>query len=80
MAVGVTDHAVLRYLERVKGFDVEAVRQHIAGLCKGVQTARCVRAENVDFVIQYGVVVTVKPHGALNPRRVPRPKADWVAT
>jgi len=29
----VTDHAVLRYMERVQGFDVEAVRQHIARSC-----------------------------------------------
>jgi hypothetical protein len=72
MTVGVTDHAICRYLERVKGFDIDAVRQHIAGLCKGVQSARCVRAENADFIITAGVVVTVKPHGSPNPRKVPR--------
>jgi hypothetical protein len=72
MTISVTDHAVLRYLERVKGFDVDAVRQHIKDLCKGVITARTVRAENADFIIAGGCVVTVKPHGSINRRRVPR--------
>ncbi len=30
----VTDHAVLRYLERVHGLDVEALRDHIGDLAK----------------------------------------------
>ncbi len=33
----VTDHAVLRWLERVAGVDVEAVRQHLS--VKGIDTA-----------------------------------------
>lgn len=74
MTISVSDHAVLRYLERVKGFDIDAVRNHIAGICKGVVTARCVRAENADFIVKNNTVVTVKPHGALIPRRVPRDK------
>lgn len=31
--IHVTDHAVLRYLERAIGLNIEAVRQHIAGVC-----------------------------------------------
>ncbi len=72
----VSDHALIRYLERVKGFDVEAVRRHIAEICKGVKIARCVRAEQADFIIADGVVVTVKPHGAINRRKVPRGRGD----
>ncbi len=30
--VHVSDHAVLRYLERAHGLDVEAVREYLAGL------------------------------------------------
>lgn len=30
--VHVSDHAVLRYLERAHGLDVDAVRRHLAGL------------------------------------------------
>ena len=70
--IHVTDHAVIRYLERVKGLDVEATRRHIADVCKGVRLARCVRAEGFDFVIKERCVVTVRPNGAANPRRVPR--------
>jgi N6-adenosine-specific RNA methylase IME4 len=31
--INVTDHAICRYLERAYGFNVEAIREHIAGLC-----------------------------------------------
>lgn len=76
MTISVTDHAVLRYIQRIKGFDVEAVRLHIANVCKGVTLARTVRAENHDFIISNGCVVTVKPHGAVNRRKVPRGRGD----
>lgn len=33
----VTDHAVLRYLERVKGIDIEAVRAELT--CAAIDTA-----------------------------------------
>lgn len=72
MSLRVTDHAVIRYLDRVKGLDVEAVRRHIGAVCSGVRTARTVKAEGVEFVISKGCVITVKPPGFLNPRRVPR--------
>lgn len=32
-AIHVTAHALLRYLERVKGVDVEGARAHIAAVC-----------------------------------------------
>lgn len=70
--ITVTDHAICRYLERVKGFNVEAVRLHIKGICKGVTLARCVRAEGMDFMIADRTVITVRPHGAINKRKVPR--------
>lgn len=59
----VTDHAVLRYLERVQGFDIEAVRQHIWRTCRGAVLigATCVRAEGVKFEFKGGRVVTVAP-------------------
>ena len=49
----VTDHAVLRYLERAHGLDVEAVRRHIAGLCAtGAELrAATVVVERVKFVL-----------------------------
>lgn len=59
----VTDHAVLRYLERVKGFDVESVRKQIAERCApyvaGGLTA--LHADGVKYEFHKGVVVTVAP-------------------
>lgn len=59
----VTDHAVLRYLERVRGMDIEAVRRHIAALCAGAVAcgAICYRAEGHRFTIADRTVVTVRP-------------------
>lgn len=66
MTVRVSDHAVLRYMERVQGFDVEAVRAHIASLCAGAAAtgASTVIAEGKRFEIsRIGVVMTVAPRG-----------------
>ncbi|MFC3074672.1 hypothetical protein [Shinella pollutisoli] len=51
--VQVTDHAVLRYLERAHGLDVEAIRRHIAGQCAtGAQLGAIgVVVEHVKFVL-----------------------------
>ena len=56
----VTDHAVLRYLERGHGLDVSFFRDHIAELCAtGARYGACaVAAENVKFVLVDGRVVT----------------------
>jgi hypothetical protein len=49
----VTDHAILRYLERAHGLDVEAVRRHIATRCAtGAELrAATVIVERVKFVL-----------------------------
>jgi hypothetical protein len=49
----VSDHAVLRYLERAHGLDVEAVRKHLAGLTVTAVRlgAIAVTVENVKLVI-----------------------------
>lgn len=63
----VTDHAVLRYLERVMELNIDAVRKHIADLCAGPAGigAVCVRAEGFRFEIANGIdnstVTTVRP-------------------
>lgn len=56
----VTDHAVLRYLERGHGLDVQHFRDHIATLCAtGVRYgAFTVAIEDVKFVLVGGKVVT----------------------
>lgn len=58
--IHVTDHAILRYLERAYGLDVELVRRHIAGRCAtgAALGAVGVTVENVKFVLSAGVAET----------------------
>jgi diphthamide biosynthesis methyltransferase len=58
----VSDHALLRYLERARGIDVELIRGHIALLCAPAAAAgaRNYRAaDGVTYVFKKGHVVTV---------------------
>jgi phage baseplate assembly protein gpV len=50
----VSDHAVLRYLERAHRLDVEAVRRHLAGLTVTAVRlgAIAVTVENVKLVLK----------------------------
>ena len=66
MKLRVTDHAVLRYLQRVVGVDVDALRSDIknrveASLIKGkgLSDPSSVKNGKIRFVIKDGVVVTV---------------------
>ena len=61
--VRITEHAVLRYLERAMGFNVEAVRKHIADTCAGAAAigAVCVRSEGLRFEITNNTVTTIVP-------------------
>lgn len=65
----VTDHAVLRYMERVLGFDIEGVREHIKAICAPAAAigATCLRAEGVkfEFTASTNTVTTVVPDGPL---------------
>lgn len=59
----VTDHAVLREIERVHGIDVEKIRKHIAKRVAGAvaQGACGVLSDGVRYIIRGGSVVTVLP-------------------
>lgn len=61
--IRVTDHAVLRYMERAMGLQVETVREHILETCVHAAAfgAVAVKAEGLKFVIQDNVVVSVVP-------------------
>ena len=52
--VYITDHAVLRYLERAHGLDVDAVCRHLAGrLTTGARLGAVgVTIDNVKFVLK----------------------------
>jgi hypothetical protein len=61
--IRVSDHAVLRYLERGMGLNIEIVREHIAALCASPAAfgAIAVRAEGLRFELASNVVTTVRP-------------------
>lgn len=61
--IRITDHCVLRYLERAMGLNIDLVREHILTLCAGPASfgAVCVRAEGLRFEIAHNAVVTVAP-------------------
>lgn len=60
----VTDHAVLRYLQRVMGFDVEAVRTMISGIVAGPVGigASAFSSGGVTYKFDHNRVVTVLPN------------------
>jgi hypothetical protein len=69
----VTDHALLRYLERALGMDLEALRREIArAAAKGVaHGAPVVIFGGGKLVIHDGVVRTVLPRNAITGTRQP---------
>ena len=54
-----TDHAVLRYLERVAGFDIEAIRRAMEAQCGDGHGAPCVRIAGARYLIRDGAIVSV---------------------
>lgn len=73
----VSDHCILRYLERAMGLNIEIVRGHIAGICEGAAGigASCVRSEGLKFEIVSNTVTTVVPDGQ-SPSKTSRAKSQ----
>lgn len=75
--VRVCDHALLRFIERVGGLDVEGMRRHLAeSLDRAVVAADAIGcrdlivvADGNKYVVVKGCVVTVLD-GKMNPKRV----------
>lgn len=66
--IQVSDHAIVRYLERVTGMDVEALRKEmIAQIPDNYQFSEAVEYIPVDngqqYIIRDGLVITVSPAG-----------------
>ena len=58
----VSDHAVVRYLERVQGFDIDAVREAIVTpeVEKAIELgATKVRSNGVEYRIKCGMIATI---------------------
>lgn len=72
----VTDHALIRYLERVQGIDMEWIRRHVAKKCAGLTSVRAAKIDGFLYVMRDGVVVTVRPIKENNARKVPRGRKD----
>lgn len=63
----VSDHAVVRWLERVRGVDIEAVRAEILDQGRGqwaAEGAVYVRVPDlgISLVAEHGRIVTIVPH------------------
>ena len=65
LPTNVSDHCVLRYLERVRGMDVEAVRKEIVGMVRPAAAvgAKRVTVNGFTYVIDKQVVITVVKRG-----------------
>lgn len=63
--VRVSDHALIRYLERAMGLNIKLVREHMTQVCEPAAAigAVCVRSEGLRFEIVNNTVTTVRPDG-----------------
>lgn len=66
--ITVTDHALMRYLERVMGYDLQPIRARIAEAVRtGTEAgAKCVSAEGVTFHLDGFKVITITPGATPN--------------
>lgn len=70
MALHVTHHALVRFLERVRGFQFEREKAEILRICNGVSNGT-VKFEGCTFEIKNDSVVTVMPDSG-SPSRTKR--------
>ncbi|WP_457650955.1 hypothetical protein [Profundibacter sp.] len=77
-AIHITDHALLRYLERVLGYDVEALRRQlgreVASRTSGQACA--VRMDGFQYRIENKAVVTITSINRPDIRRGRRTRRD----
>lgn len=59
MTVRASDHAVLRYLERVAGIDIEDVRAAMEAECQNHNGAPSVRIRGARYLLRDGCIVDV---------------------
>jgi hypothetical protein len=72
----VSDHAVLRAVERIYGFNVDKVRADIAeAVARAPEGASAIIKDRVKYVIKDNTVVTVRPEGYCVPKHL-RPYAE----
>lgn len=62
----ITDHAVIRYLERVRGVDIEAVRREIRAKIALIQDypgATGILVDGFRYVVANGAILTIHDIG-----------------
>lgn len=69
--IKVTDHALVRYLERVHGVDMDGLRKRIGRLVRSavMHGADGVRIRGVSFRLVNNCVITVRPKRDLEKRK-----------
>lgn len=75
-AIHVTDHAILRYLERALGFDIEALRRGIADKCAAAIRAGAASkvVDGIRYEFRNGAVVTITKDLGGTPSRTRKEK------
>lgn len=65
IAIRITDHALIRWLERAKGFDMEAMRIELLAVVKDAAATGCTswRTPDCTYVFSNGTLKTVLPPG-----------------
>lgn len=58
----ITDHAFLRYMERVQGFDIELLKGELRKKLPSAPANGTMKIENVIFVFKNNALVTVLPN------------------
>lgn len=64
----ITEHALLDYLERVRGFSFDKEREEIRKICKDTTTGT-VKAAGHQFEIRDGRLITITPPGMCKTKR-----------
>jgi len=80
MILNVSDHALVRFLERAGGLDVEALRERLTtSLTRAADAATAlgvaeftIKADGLAYLVSSGVVITVMPDDASARRRSER--------
>lgn len=78
MTIIVSDHALIRYMERVMRLDIEAVRRKIERAVKpiaGGKGRRNLKVGGFTFILQNNHVTTVLDHGMRGTNGVDQPVA-----
>lgn len=74
--IEVTDHAIVRWLERVRGIDMDLVRAEIAQHCRTAVALRAcsVKVHNVKFQLSDNIVCTVVRTSTHRPAPIKEPR------